>query len=269
MGAGGNTSLPEHQAIELAGPADTRLFFSGPPRAVTGKIPLVNSGIEKQRIEAIAVSAPDDLKGPTGLPLREFPFYTKLHPGEHINPSGRIMLDPQTKPGSYDIEITVGATTVPATVHVAEVVDLRIHPHEITLLVGSRSSYTRKITFVNDGNVALSLGARCEAPLFYSTDLFASALTGINKTDKKTVESMIRGALVELSEVQAGTLVMNREPITLSPGQKASLDVEFELPPDLKPLRHCHVIVGLYNARMEIDIYTTAKAGSGRGRKAQ
>ena len=260
MGANGNTLSSEKQAIQLAGPKGARLFFSGPPRALTGTIPLVNSGAGKQRIQSVSVSA-GNLKGAAGLPLREFSFYAKLYPGEQANVSGTIMLDRRTEPGSYDIEITVGSRTLPATVHVTEVVDLRMQPHEITILTGSASSYTRKFIIENAGNVDLPIGARCEAPIFDSFDLVSSMLIGLHKADKDSAESMVKGFLQEWSELQAGTLVINREPMTLHPGQKVAIDAEFQLPPELKRLRHYHANLQLYNATLSVDIYTTAKAG--------
>jgi hypothetical protein len=264
MGTKGNTL----QAIQLAGPEDARLFFSGPPKSLTGTIPLVNSSADKQKIRSVAVSA-GDLMGVAGLPLREFPFYAKLHPGQQANISGRIMLDRRTPPGSYDIKITVGSRTLPATVYVTEVVDLRMQPHQIAIVAGSPSSYTRKFIFENSGNVDLPLGAQCEAPLFESFDLVSSMLIGLHKADKASAESMVKGFLREWSELQAGTLVINREPKILRPGQRAAIDVEFQLPTELKPLRHYHTNLRLYNAPLSVDIYTTAKIGSAHKRKPE
>jgi hypothetical protein len=264
MGTKGNTL----QAIQLAGPEDARLFFSGPPKALTGKIPLINSSADKQKIRSVAVSA-GDLMGVAGLPLREFPFYAKLHPGEQANLSGRMMLDRRTPPGSYDIKITVGSRTLPATVYVTEVVDLRMQPRQIAIVAGSPGSYTRKFIFENSGNVDLPLGAQCEAPLFESFDLVGSMLIGLHKADKASAESMVKGFLREWSELQAGTLVINREPKILRPGQKAAIDVEFHLPPELKPLRYYHTNLRLYNAPLSVDIYTTAKVGSAHKRKSE
>ena len=268
MGAQGNTPVSHETAIELAGPEDGRLFFSGPPKALKGTIPLINSSAAKQKIQAVGVNA-CELMGAGGQPLRGFPFYAKLYPGEQANISGKIMLDPRTKPAEYDIEVTVGSKTMPATVHVTEVVDLRIYPQEITILAGAAKAYTRRFTVENAGNVELPIGARCEAPIFDSFDLVSSFLIGLHDADKGSVESMVKGFLGEWSELQAGTLVVNREPMILYPGQKVTVDVEFELPPELKGLRHYHANLQLYNAILSVDIYTTAKAGAERNKKSQ
>lgn len=268
MGATDNTRSSEQQAIHLAGPEESRLFFSGPPRALTGTIPLVNSGADKQKIRSVAVSA-GDLMGAAGLPLREFPFYAKLGPGEQANIAGRMMLDRRTPPGNYDVSITVGSRTLPATVYVTEVVDLRIQPRQITILAGSPSSYTRKFIFENLGNVDLPIGARCEVPLFESFDLVSSMVLGLHKAEKASVESMVKGFLQEWSELQAGTLVITRDAKILRPGQKLAIDVEFQLPPELKPVRRYHTNLQLYNAPVSVDIYTTAKVGSSQNRKSR
>ena len=267
MGATGSTPVSPPHAIHLAGPEDARLFFSGPPRALTGTIPLVNTGTDKQKIRSVAVSA-SDLLGAAGLPLREFSFYAKLGPGEQANISGKIMLDRQTRPGNYDIKITVGSRTLPATVYVTEVVDLRMQPRQITILAGSPSSYTRRFIFENQGNIDLPIGAKCEVPLFEPLDLASSMLIGLRKADKASAESMVKGFLREWSDLQAGTLVINREPKILRPGEKAIIDVEFQLPPELKPIRHYHANLRLYNANLKLDIYTTAKVGSEHKRKS-
>jgi hypothetical protein len=57
-----------------------------------------------------------------------------------------------------------------------------------------------------------------------------------------------------------GTLVITRSPVTLHPGDKITVDVDFELPGGLKPLRHYYANLQLYNAILGVDIYTTAKA---------
>jgi hypothetical protein len=267
MGATGNTPLSQQQAIQLAGPENARLFFSGPPRSLTGTVPLVNSGTDKQKIRSIAVSG-GDLLGAAGLPLREFSFFAKLSPGEQANISGKIMLDRRTQPGSYEVAITVGSRTLPATVHVTEVIDLRMQPRQITILAGSPSSYTRTIIFENAGNVDLPIGAECEVPLFEPFDLVSSMLIGLRKADKASAESMVKGFLQEWSELPAGSLVIKREPKILRPGQQAAIDVEFHLPPDLKPIHQYHTKVQLYNAAISVDIYTTAKVGAQRNRRS-
>ncbi len=261
MSTNGNTLLPEQAAVHLAGPEDTRLRFSGPPRSLTGVIPLVNTGSEKQKVRSVAVNS-DKLLGAARLPLREIPFYARLYGGEQVSVPATLVLDPQTPPGSYDLELTVGARTLAATAYVSEVVDLRLDPVEITILAGSATSYTRTLVVENAGNVSLPTGAQCEAPIFDSFDLVSTFLIGLNKGDRQSAESMAKAFLNEWADLTAGTLVTKRKAMVLAPGQKLAVDIEFQLPADLKPLRHYRANLQLYNAILSVDIYTTAKAGS-------
>ncbi len=262
MGTNGNALSSESQTLHLGGPKGTRLHFSGPPKGLTGLIPLVNSGPEKQKIRSIAVSS-DKLLGPARLPLHEIPFYARLYGGDQVSVPATLVLDAQTPPGMYDLELTVGARTLAATAYVSEVVDLRLDPAQITILAGSASSYTRTLVVENAGNVALPTGAQCDAPIFDSFDLASTFLIGLNKGDRESAESMAKSFLNEWADLKAGTLVTKRKAMVLAPGQKLAVDVEFQLPADLKPLRHYRANLQLYNATLSVDIYTTVKAGSG------
>jgi hypothetical protein len=261
MGANANPLPPDQQTLQLAAPEGTRLHFSGPPSNVMGTIPLVNAGPDKQKIRTIAVSG-EKLQGAANLPLKEIPFYARLSGGEQATVSASMTLHAQTPPGKYDFQLTVGAKTLDATVHVSDVVDLRLDPSEITILAGADTSYTRTFVAENAGNVPLPTGAQCEAPLFDSFDLVSAMLAGLHKGDRKSAASMALAFLNEWADLEVGTLITKRTPMILGPGQKVSVDLEFHIPADLKPLRHFHANLQLYNATLSVDIYTTAKAGS-------
>jgi hypothetical protein len=262
MGTSGNPPALPSQTVHLAGPAGMRLHFSGPPTAVRGSIPLVNEGNEKQKIRSITVNS-DKLLGAARLPLREIPFSARVYGGDQVNVPATLHLDPQTPPGAYDLELTVGKRTLHATAHISEVVDLKLDPTHITILAGSSTTYIRTLIAENPGNVALPTGAQCDAPIFDSFDLASSFLIGLSKGDRKSAESMAKAFLNEWATLTAGTLVTKRKAMVLNPGQKLAVDVEFHLPANLKPLRHYVANLQLYNATLSVDIYTTAKAGSG------
>jgi hypothetical protein len=261
MGTNANSLPPEQQTLHLAAPEGARLYFSGPPSNVTGTIPLVNTGPDKQKIRTIAVSG-EKLRGAANLPLKEIPFYARLHGGEQASLPASMALHAQTPPGKYDFQLTVGAKTLDATAQVTDVVDLRLDPSAITILAGADISYTRTFVAENAGNVPLPTGAQCEAPLFDSFDLISAMLAGLHRGDRKSAGSMALAFLNEWADLEVGTLITKRTPMILGPGQKVSVDLEFVLPAGLKPLRHYRANLQLYNATLSVDIYTTAKAGS-------
>lgn len=268
MGTNEGSPLSTPQTVHLAGTEDTRVSFSGPPQGLTGSIPLVNKGTDKQKIRSVTVNS-ENLRGAAGLPLREIPFYARLYGGDQVNVPATLALDPQTAPGPYDFTLTVGERTLPATAFVSEVVDLRLDPTEITILANAETSYKRTLIVENAGNVALPTGERCDAPLFDSFDLVSAFLIGLNKGDRKSAESMATAFLNEWADLKAGTLVTKRKAMTLTPGQKLAVEIEFQLPANLKPLRHYQANLALYNATLSVDIYTTAKAGSKGNQKKQ
>lgn len=266
------THEAERPSLQLAGTSKKRLFFTGPPQALTGLIPLVNHSDAKLKLRSIGLSSPS-LKGAARLPLGTMPFYARLHPGEQADVPGTIMLDSSTPPGSHRLEITVGDTTVPVEAHVEEVVDLRMSPAQITILAGSTTSFTRTLVVENAGNVDLPTGELCETPILDSNDLASALVAGINDSDKSTIEAMVKGILLKWGELNAGTLVTRRPAMVLHPGQKLAVEIRFELPATLKPLRHYWANLQLYNAALSVDIYTTAnygrKAADGRKKAAK
>jgi hypothetical protein len=251
-------------ALSFAGPGDKRLLFSGPPRNLTGKVPLVNTGAERERVRRIGIQA-ESLLGPARMPLNEVPFFARLDQGQQASIETSLSIDPHTPPGSYDFTLTLGDRTIPATAHVTEVVDLRVDPTTVTILAGAATSYKRTFVVENAGNVPLPGGAECEAPLFSSLDLVSALVVGLNKSDRKSAETMTLGFLNEWASLQAGTVVLKRKPMTLKPGQKVPIEIEFVVPADLPPLHHYRAGLYLYNAVVTLDLYTTAKSGSGHG----
>ncbi len=267
MSADGDTPQTESAGIKFAGPDDAHLVFSGRPQRLTGTIPLVNTSTDKQKLRRLEVAA-DVLQGPAQLPLREIPFSARLSPGQQAAVPGVISLDSGTRAGTYEIEVKVGDKSVPTTLHVSEVVDFQIDPTQITILGNPGESYTRKFFFQNLGNTDLPTGTRCEAAVFRSLSLLGNLLTGLHKADKTSAEEMVKGFLKEWSSMQVGTMVITRKSMTLLPGQKVEVDVDFQLPPELEPLRHYRAFLQLYNAVLSVDIYTTAETKTPPATKA-
>jgi len=244
--------------VHLAGSEDRRIHFSGPPHAITGLIPVVNTSSDKQKIRSIGIN-PGKLRAAGGAPLCEIPFRARLQGKQQANLRARLPLDPQTPPGIYEFEVTVGPRTLPATAYVPEVVDLHVEPRAITIIATAKaSSYTKTVVCENKGNVVLLLGNHCEVPIFEADPIITAILNGLHKGDRKSVESMTKAALDELADLKAGTMIIKRKGFALSPGQSAAVDFTFEIPAGLKPQHHYSLSVGLYNASVNVDIYTTA-----------
>ncbi|HUB55288.1 MAG TPA: hypothetical protein VMB04_08995 [Mycobacterium sp.] len=251
-----NTAATE-PSLQLAGTKNARLSFAGPPKRLTGTIPLINETDTKLKLRSVALSSPT-LKGAGSLPLGDTPFFARLYPGQQASVSATISLDPSTPPGDHQFELTVGKRTIAVDAHVEEVVDLRLAPSQITILADSETTHNRNLIVENAGNVDLPLGAESVVLVYDSVDLQCLLVPAINESDRSTVEAMLKSIMHRTGDLQAGTLIMRRDSTVLHPGQQLSVDVSFNLPEKLKPQHHYYAHIPLYNATLLVDIYTTA-----------
>jgi hypothetical protein len=187
-----------------------------------------------------------------------------LRPGEQALVAMKLALSGQTAPGVYQMEAKIGDRCVPVQAHVTEHVDFRIEPSAVTLLVGADRVIEREFVVENAGNVPLLLGDRCETPLLNSIDFMTAFREGLRNTVGVEMKSRLEKLLDEIGRVQVGPLVVERERVTLRPGEKRHGTARFELPEDIKPSRHYRAVLELYNATLLVDIYTTEKAGTKR-----
>ena len=262
MAADTRQTAVAESSVQLAGAANTRLSFVGPPRRLTGDIPLINETDTKLRLRSTGLKLATP-KAAAGLPLGEAYFFARLYPGEQANVPAAISLDPSTPPGHHQFELTIGKRTIAVDAHVEEVVDLRVEPSQISILAGSETTYARTLILENAGNVDLPIGAESIAPVYDSQDIRCVLVPAINQSDRSSLEAMLRNMLQSIGDVQAGTLVARHDPIVLHPGQKLTVDVSFNLPGKLKRLHHYFAHLQLYNARVSVDIYSTENYGPG------
>jgi hypothetical protein len=264
MAANTRDTAATEPSLELAGTKNARLSFAGPPKRLTGAIPLINETDTKLKLRSLGLSSPT-LKGAGRLPLGETPFYARLYPGQQASVPATISLDPSTPPGQHQFELTIGKRTIAVDAHVEEAVDLRVEPSQISILAGSETTYTRTLIVENAGNVDLPSGAESVVLVYDSVDLQCLLVPGINESDRSTVEEMLKSILLRTGDLQAGTLMMRRDPIVLHPGQRLAVDVSFSLPEKLKPLHHYYAHIPLYNATLLVDIYRTENHGPSSG----
>jgi hypothetical protein len=237
------------------------LVVAGPPHALCGRLRLRNDSEEKLKVRGFALRERAGKKGAPKLSAATMQAAARLRPGEEAVVAMHLAVSGQTTPGVYVMEVEIGDRTLPVEAHVTEHVDLKLEPSALTLLVGSNLEIEREFVFENVGNVALPLGERCEAPLLGSTDLVTALRESLRNNVGEELKSRIEKMLDEIGRVQIGSLVIERERVTLSPGERRQLKVRFVLPEDIKPSRHYWAVLGLYNATLTVDIYTTEKAG--------
>ena len=101
-------------------------------------------------------------------------------------------------------------------------------------MADSATTYARRFIAENAGNVDIHSGAECKVPLFDSQDITSAVLSGINESDRSTVEAMVKNVLLHIGDLQAGTVITRHDPVTLHPGEKIVADAHFKLPPEVE-----------------------------------
>ena len=236
------------------------LVVAGPPHALRGRLRLRNDSEEKLKVRGFALRDRAGKKDARKLSAATMQAAARLRPGEEANVVMQLAVSRQTAPGVYEMEVEIGDRTLPVQAHVTEQVDFKIEPSVVTLLVGSNRVIEREFMVENAGNVPLPLGERCEASLRGSIDPITALRNSLRNTIGEELKPRIEKILDEIARTQVGPLVVERERVTLSPGERRQITVRFVLPEDIKSSRHYRAVLGLYNALLVIDIYTTEKA---------
>lgn len=240
------------------------LVIAGPPHALSGRLRLRNNSDEKLKVRGFALRERGAAKGTRQLAATTMQAAARLRPGEQATVAVQLAVSGQTTPGVYEMEVEIGDKTLPVQAHVTEHVDFRMEPSAITLLVGTNRVIEREFVAENAGNVPLPLGERCETPLLDSIDFITALQEGLRKTVGEELKPRVEKIMDEIGRVQAGSLVVERERVTLRPGEQRRMTARFVLPEDIKPSRHYRAVLELYNAVLNVDIYTTDKAGGQR-----
>ena len=238
------------------------LVIAGPPHALCGRLRLRNDSEEKLKVRGFALRDRAGEKGARKLNATTMQAAARLRPGEQAMVAVQLAVGGQTTPGVYELEVEIGDKTLPVQAHVTEHVDFKMEPSAVTLLVGSNRVIEREFVAENAGNVPLPLGERCETPLLDSIDFITALQEGLRKTVGEELKPRLEKVLDEIGRVQVGSLVVERERVTLRPGERRTMTARFVLPEDIKPSRHYRAVLELYNAVLSVDIYTTEKAGS-------
>ncbi len=249
----------------LSASAETEtLIVAGPPHALCGRLQMRNDSEEKLKLRGFAVRDRAGRKGDRKLATATMRAAARLRPGEEAMVALHLAVSGQTAPGVYEMEVDIGDRSMPVQVHVTEHVDFRMEPSAITLLVGANRVIERQFVAENAGNVPLPLGDRCETPLLDSVDFITALREGLRRTVGDDLKPRLEKIMDEIGRVQVGALVVERERVTLRPGERRQMTARFELPEDIKPSRHYQAELELYNATLSVDIYTTEKAGGKR-----
>jgi hypothetical protein len=243
-------------ALRLAHADDEPVVFYGPPARLRGTLRLHNGSSEKVKLNAATLDLPN-LRGPARQPLGQLPLVGRVYPNQQARVPVVLNLDPGTPPGTYEGTVGVGTQRQRVRVHVTEEVGLQVQPTSVSLFTEGDLIFPREFVVENTGNVPLRLGSECIVPLVDTSELLVGIRRGLRGAcEAEEVEDVLKSILCEWSRQQVGTLSVQREDITLKPGETRPLTIAFTLPQDLQRFRRYVADLPLYTASLHVEVVT-------------
>lgn len=241
--------------VRLAHAQDEPLVFYGPPTALHGNIRLHNTSEEKVRLRSLTLETPK-LRGTAGLPLQRLELAVRLYPSEQVSAQASICVDPTTPPGTYEATVLLGDRRQPVVIHVTERVDLRVSPQSVSLYTEGERTFRGEFVVQNAGNVPLRLGGKCLVPLTVSLPMGAAIQDGLEKACDAEPNEVLKKLVCAWSEQQVGEALITREDVTLAPGETRKIAGACRLPSNLHSFRRYAARLALYNASIDLEVYT-------------
>ena len=219
---------------DAAGPGPVDLI--GSPSALTGRIPLSNSGPQRLVLRSGTLS----IKGRATI---AFPLGVVLRPGTSTEVPLSLDLGSAFPAGRHVGELAVGDFRLAVTITVQESVSVELTPSSVVAAVGRREL---AVTVRNDGNVAIPIAAHT------------------------------RGRLVSHDASEAATSTTSRSPddgcdadlhlsksVVLEPGGKRTLDAVLMVPSGLDATRRYRAVVPLGPADLVVIVLPTDPPDAG------
>jgi hypothetical protein len=251
-------------ALALEGwPEERTLTLSGAPRALRLPITLSNGSTRPLAVAEASLSAVTLGQDGPSLRLEPVPVGLVVPAGGAATANIRLRLDRATPAGVYSGRLRVAGIdrAVEIVVTADTAVDVRPDPVIVDAALGRSASVA--VSFENRGNVALTLDPTGRYRLGEELSLGTRPVPegGEGLAALRELLDLIPGlarrpALVDVGEV---ALSMPGGPVTLAPGDAATVEVQVRLPETLSVTARYHVYAPLYAADLHIVVVTTAK----------
>ena len=225
------TKTERHEHIGLG---ENEIILSGPPSSLRGPVILQNSTDEHVFVRELPLKNAQNAN--TVLPL-----HTTLKPRETKSQNVYYSMDPNTPPGTYELNLLIGNESKKVTLIVHENLDVQLSPQDIVLEgIEPGLQHTKEILFSNKGNIALTVPAIKHNTLT-DMDLICRNLSLAVRTNgdegiEKTLDAFTKGLKkditdwVDISIKEAGQVV--------EPGQTILLHLSITLPGDINKNYH-------------------------------
>ena len=240
------------------------LILIGEPGRIKGKLHLTNTGSEEVVLQNARLRATPAKKGRSKSTLE---FNKPLHPiivrpGRSRSVSVKMVLDPSTPPGEYDVELEAGGEIKPVKVHVIEKMDISLNPSKLIIRESPGGTVTKRVVIRNDGNVHIvidDIGAIVLEDDRLECRILRRVVAAIDtENSDASFEDHFRTAIAQVQGVlqQSGALRVRNTTgsVTLSPGATQAIELEIQLPKTLDKRSRYSASVPIYNRNLIFEI---------------
>lgn len=142
------TQKEHHQHIQID---SNEVILSGVPSSLRGLVTIQNSTNEKIFVRDLPlINAQNETLA--------FPVHATLTPYEIKSQHIFYSVDPQTPPGTYELNLQVGGAIKKVKVIVHENLMVQLSPQQVVLVgIEAGLQHNREILFTNKGNIALTI----------------------------------------------------------------------------------------------------------------
>jgi hypothetical protein len=225
--------LPSYDIVDH--PADAPVFLFGPPKKLTGVVPLRNGGGERAVLRRAALRG--DVAG--GLAVRRLSS-VRLEPDQRSDVELTFDIDPTTPPGEYEAEVEVAGVVRSAVVRVTEAVAVDVTPFRLVIEAAPGDTVEKHVVVQNKGNVDALVNAAAVIPLddeVLDCRILRGALDRFTSREDATFDDL----LVDMAE--AGRHALDRAGLarvrtiegmqTIAPGEARTVGFLIQVPPNL------------------------------------
>lgn len=232
--------------------------FSGCPPSCLGTVQLVNKSPDKVRVRAIQITGLD-LKSVKGRGLEQANVSVRLGPHDRLSVSAQLFLDQSTPAGTYSGQLCCGSQREQVLVYVQENWDLRVIPDKLSIRARAGDKVTKLIFLTNRGNMTYSLGKVALVRLEERERTCRSLATSLTEAGKQGHSKFLDRLVHEMaeSEVQPATVKIKVEENEVHPSETKEVELEIQLPQELKKNRTYKGRLALKSARLVLEIECT------------
>jgi hypothetical protein len=229
--------------------------LSGRPPHLEGIVELTNRSARRLEVGAIALHGLN-LKSHPGPVPEAVAAFARLDPNERASVRMRLTLDPTLPAGRYGAHLSCGAQHEEIVIEVLENITLSVNPAGVSISAAPGQKIKFQVFVSNRGNVATTPQAPDSIYLNEDRDVLEVASQVAKESGKDGFQKFLDRFLREWADGVAGPAAVHVKPrrTTLHPGETKEVEVEVDLPDDMRRKRVYKGKIRFRNAAFALEV---------------